>query len=339
MKAKRKVAGANRPQLKTADLVGIDFSTTATKVVRLKKSKEGIALAGIDLLPAVDLGAPSQRLELPRNMVAYYGCLAYSGLSSVVRMVNAPLVEGETELPDEKLRALLNVGEDYRVSATLLKKGRGRQDSSFLAAAMPADDVRFFLNMFPSGPPAPASVEVSGLAFVSAFLHARGDECANEAVCLIETGESVSHFVFLNRGAVVLVGKFDVGGGMLQRRMAEELGVDTELARTILGDQSINVSASLVGTMNPFLKQLSISKDFIERHQGCRVSKTYVSGGASLFTHWTQAVGQELHTEVVPWSPFENIQCEPNILPANLAEQATRFSAAVGAAVGGFLES
>jgi len=339
MKEKRKMVRANRPQVKTTDLVGIDFSTTATKVVRLKKGKEGVALVGIDLLPVVDLGAPSQRLELPRNMVAYYGCLTYSGLSSVVRMVNAPLGDDESELPDEKLRALLNVDDDYRVSAALLKKGQGRQDSSFLAAAIPEDDIRFLLNMFPAGPPAPASVEVSGLSFVSAFLHARGTECANEAVCLIETGESVSHFVFLNQGMVVLVGKFAVGGGMLQRKMTEELGVDNELARTILGDQSINLSASLIDAMNPFLKQLSISRDFIERHQGCRVSKAYVSGGASLFPHWAKAVGQELHTEVVSWSPFENIKCEPGIIPAMLADQSTRFSAAVGAALGGLSES
>ena len=119
MKEKRKMAKMNRPQVKTTDLVGIDFSTTATKVVRLKKGKEGIVLVGIDLLPAVDFGAPSQRLELPRNMLSYYGCLAYSGLPSVVRMVNAPLGEEEAALSDEKLRALLNVGEEYRVSAAL----------------------------------------------------------------------------------------------------------------------------------------------------------------------------------------------------------------------------
>lgn len=339
MKPKAKMAGKKRPQVRSVDLVGIDFSTTATKVVRLKKGKEGVSLMGIDLLPAVDLGTPSQPLELPRNMLANYGCLACSGLSSVVRVVGAPLAEGETELSEEKLRGLLNVGEEFRVSATLLKRGRGRQDSSFLAAAMPLDDVRFFLNMFPAGPPAPASLEVSGLAFVPAFLHARGEECSDEAVCLIEAGESVSHFVFMNRGQVVLVGKFAAGSGALQRKVVEDLGVDAELARTILGDQSISVSSSLVEAMGPFLKQLLISKDFIERHQGCRVSKTYISGGAGLFSHWNQVLGQELHTEVVAWSPFEKIACDSGVLPASLSGQATRFSAAVGAALGGLLDS
>ena len=126
---------------------------------------------------------------------------------------------------------------------------------------------------------------------------------------------------------------------MLQRKVMEELGVDSELAQTILGDQSVNISVSLLDAMNPFLEQLSISKDFIERHQGCRISKTYVSGGASLFPYWVKALGQELHTEVLSWSPFENIKYEPNLFPDHLVGQATRFSAAIGAAVGGLLES
>jgi len=194
--------------------------------------------------------------------------------------------------------------------------------------------------MFPSGPPALASVEVSGLSFVPAFLNARGDECQDEAVCLIEAGESVSHFVFLNKGVVALVGKFGFGGSTLRAKVVEDIGVDDELAGTILTDQSINISTTMNDVMTPFLKQLSISKDFIERHQGCRISKIYVSGGLSLLPHWPTAIEQMLHAKVLPWSPFENIQYDhPDIVPENLATQATRFAAAMGAAIGGFEES
>ena len=163
------------------DLVGIDFATSATKVVRLKQSGDEISLIGIDMLPAVDFGVASTRIELPRNMLSYYSCLCYSCPEAVVRMVNTPLAEESSTLPDSKIRELLNVTEDYRPSATLINRGKGRQDSSFLAAAIPVDDVGFMLNMFPAGPPAPASLEVSGLAVISAFLNARGKECAEEA--------------------------------------------------------------------------------------------------------------------------------------------------------------
>jgi Tfp pilus assembly PilM family ATPase len=193
--------------------------------------------------------------------------------------------------------------------------------------------------MFPSGPPAPASVEVAGLASIAAFLNAHKEEALNHAVCLIEAGETVSHFAFLNKGAVVLVGKFDVGGAQLRNKVIEDLGVDDELAGTILTDRSINISTTMLDVMTPFLKQLSISKDFIERHQGCRVSKIYVSGGVSLLPHWPDVVNQILHTDVVHWNPFDNIQCDPELLPRELAEQSTRFSAAIGAAIGGFEQS
>lgn len=320
-------------------MVGVDFSTTATKVVRLKKTKDEITLLGIDLLPSVDFGTASHKIELPRNMVAHYGCLTYSGAAAIVRMVNAPLPAEQDALPDAKLRELLNISDEYRVAAMLAKRGKGRQDSSFLAAAIPQDDVRFLLKLFPSGPPAPASVEVAGLSFVSAFLNARGEECKNEAVCLVEAGDSVSHYAILNKGAVALVGKFAFGGSMLRSKIVEDLGVDEELAETILADHSINITTSMSDVMTPFLKQLSISKDFIERHQGCRISKVYTSGGLSLMPHWSSVVEQVLGSSVVPWSPLENIQYDPEIVPEHLIAQATRFAAAIGAAIGGFEES
>jgi Tfp pilus assembly PilM family ATPase len=332
----KKALSKNRSQRRFTDLVGVDFSTTATKVVRLKNHKGELSLAGLDLLPAVDFGAAASRMELPRNMASYYGCLAYTGSAAVIRLVNAPLQGSDDSLPEVKLRELLNVTDDYRVSARLIKRGKGRQDSSLLAAAIPQHDVRYLLSMFPGGPPAPASLEVSGLAFVAAFLNARGAESKDTAVCLFEAGESVSHFVFLNKGVVALVGKLPFGAQTLRSKLAADLGVDDELAASILDDRSINISSSIASVMEPFLKQLTISKDFIERHQGCRVSKVYFSGGLSLLPSWSTEVGRMLHAQVEHWSPLENIAVDPDLLADGMEKQATRFAAAIGAAIGGF---
>jgi len=214
-------------------------------------------------------------------------------------------------------------------------RGKGRQDSSFLAAAIPNDDVGFMLNMFPVGPPAPASLEVSGLAMIAAFQHAHGKQCENEAVCLIEAGESTSNFVFLNKGRVVLLGKVDFGSKQLRAKLAADLGVDDELADSIISDRSINISSSLASVLQPFAKQISISKDFIERHQSCRITKTFVSGGLSLLPSWKSEMSQMLHMDVSGWSPLETIQSESDVVPAEIETQATRFAAAIGAALGG----
>jgi Tfp pilus assembly PilM family ATPase len=332
----KQILSKNRSKRRYSDLIGIDFANSATKVVRLKQTGNEVSLVGIDLLPAVDFDSESARIELPRNMTTYYSCLSYSRPEAVVRLVNTPLAADEENLPDAKLRELLSVEEEFRVSSRLIKRGKGRQDSSLLAVAIPQDDVGFMLNMFPAGPPAPASLEISGLSFISAFMHARGAECSNEAVCLIESGELSSTYVFMNQGNIVLIGKMNFGSRTLLARLSEDLGVDEDLAGSILNDHSINISSSLNSVLEPFLKQVSISKDFIERHQGCRVDKLYLSGGLSLLPSWSAEVGQMLHLNTIPWSPLENISCEADILSPELEFEVTRFSAAIGAALGGF---
>jgi Tfp pilus assembly PilM family ATPase len=331
----KNVISKKQGQRRHSDLIGIDFSSTATKVVRLKRSANEVLLEGIDLLPAVEFTSASSRFELPRNMLTHYACLCYSCPEAVLRMVNTPLLDDSATLNDGKIRELLNVSEDFRPSARLMHKRPGRQDSSFLAVAIPQEDIGFILNMFPAGPPAPSSLEVSGLATVSAFLHARGAECAEEAVCLIDAGETTSSFIFLNKGQIVLVGKVDFGGGRMRKKLAADLGIDDELAGSILSDRSINISSSLDGVLGPFAKQISISKDFIERQQSCRITKTYVSGGLSLLPSWTSEVAQRMNMTVLPWSPLEKIQYDRAIVSPDIESQATRFAAAIGAALGG----
>ena len=92
----------------------------------------------------------------------------------------------------------------------------------------------------------------------------------------------------------------------------------------------------MVSVLQPFCKQVSISKDFIERHQGCRVSRIFVSGGLSLLNSWTQELGAMLHAEIVRWDPFENIQYDTDSIPPEIQGQTTRFAAAIGSAIGGF---
>ncbi|MBN2702692.1 MAG: pilus assembly protein PilM [Pontiellaceae bacterium] len=340
----RKSEGENaalkkRVQRKCNIFLGVDFASTATKIVRLKRSGDSVTLMGAALLPPVDLSA-AVRPELPRKMNAYYGCLSYSGKNAAIRVLHTPLRAGETEPSDDKLRELLSVKSDFRVASTLLQQGKGRQDSTLLGVAVPKADVDCFLSMFSAGPPAPASLEVSGLAAISAFLHARGAECQNEVVCLIEVGENISTFAFLNRDEVFLVGKHNFGLRTLRERLIKDLGVDAELAATILKDRSINISSSLAGVQEAFIKQLSVSKDFVERHENCKITKTYLSGGLSLFSFWPQEIEQRLNTSAHVWSPLENIQLSSaDVMPRELQDQATRFTAAIGAALGGLMES
>ncbi len=343
LKKARKSEGED-PALKKRDwrkcdiFLGFDFASTATKVVRLKRSGDSIILMNAALLPPVDFSTPVCP-ELPRKMNAYYGCLCYSAKNAAIRVLHTPLRPNETEPSNDKLLELLSVNSDFRVASRLLQQGKGRQDSTLLGVAVPKADVDFFLSMFSAGPPAPASLEVSGLAAISAFLHARGAEFQNEVVCLIEAGENISTFAFLNRDELFLVGKYNFGLRSLRERLIRDLDVDGELAMTILKDRSINISSSLTGVQEAFIRQLSVSKDFVERHENCKITKTYLSGGLSLLSFWPQEIEQRLNISAQVWSPLENIRLSSaDAMPSELQDQATRFTAAIGAALGGLLE-
>lgn len=331
-----KIINKRRMQRRLIDLVGIDFSTTGTKVVRMKKGKSGLVLTGLDLLPPITIGDGVAALELPRSLISNYGCIVYTGSASVVRMVNTKLENDETSLSEVKLRELLNVNEDFRVNAQLITKGTGGKDASLLAAAIPSGDVQFFLDQFAEGSPAPISIEVASLSFIPAFLNSYGSKSSEGAICLIDAGESVSNFAFLSKGDVVLVGKMGFGASSLREKLAVDLGVDEDLVLSILDDQSINISTSVSSVLEPFLRQVSISKDFIERHLSCHVSQVFVSGGMSLLPDWVSEVEQKLHAEVVSWNPLGNIQAPAGVVSAEMEKQVTRFSAVIGAVIGGF---
>jgi Tfp pilus assembly PilM family ATPase len=138
---------------------------------------------------------------------------------------------------------------------------------------------------------------------------------------------------------VFLVGKYNFGLRTLRERLIRDLDVDGELAMTILKDRSINISSSLTGVQEAFIKQLSVSKDFVERHENCKITKTYLSGGLSLLSFWPQEIEERLNTSAQVWSPLENIQLSSaDVMPRELQDQATRFTAAIGAALGGLME-
>ena len=308
-------------------------------MVRLKKTIHGVALTGIDLLPPVDFNSAPVPIQIPRSLNANYACLSYTAPEATIRVINTPLRADQSLPSDAELKELLSVTDDFRVASMLLRSGKARQAASLLAAAVPHKKVSFMLNMFQSGPPAAASLEVAGLATIAAFLHSRGEECADEPVCLIDTGETMSTFAFLRGSTVLLVGKQSFGCRVLRDKICQDLEVDNELAMSILRDRSISISSSLASVLLPFIKQISISKDFVERHEKCLIRKIYISGGLSLLPNWDHEIGDRLNSSVLRWSPLENIQTNHVQLSEEISAQATRFTAAIGAALGGLNKS
>jgi Tfp pilus assembly PilM family ATPase len=215
---------------------------------------------------------------------------------------------------------------------------RGKTETKYLAVAMPEDEAQSVLALVPAGPPAPLTLELSGLGALTAFLNGPGRDITDEAIGVIEAGARVTFLALFNKGALVLVRKFDFGCETLVTKVQQQMGVDRAVAEGIIADGSFDISGCVHDVMGPFLRQLSISRDFVERQEKCRIARIYLSGGMSLSDYWVEAIRSGSKMDLRLWDPFENIQMGPGAVAEALKGQHTRFAAALGLALGALEE-
>ncbi|HKL20529.1 MAG TPA: pilus assembly protein PilM, partial [Tichowtungia sp.] len=223
----------------------------------------------------------------------------------------------------------------FRTATRVLNEGGAKNESSILGVAIPEQALKQHLDLFAEGAPAPHSLELSGLAAFSAFMFNRGKQTANQSICLIETGHSHTYVAFFHKNRLQVLNRFDIGGEVLQKKVEDALGVDEEMARTILSDGSVDVSAPVRSALASFVKQLSIYREYVERQNKSPLSGVYLSGDEAASPHWQNAIQEVLSLVPVVWNPFDKLDVPEGVYPENLKGQESRFSAAVGAALGG----
>jgi len=322
---------------KPIELTGLDFGASGIKAVRLRKSRGEFTVVAADIFAPADFLNDPSPIQVPKGLLTNYTALCYAGEHAFARVINLP---GSKEVPTEAMvREQLNVDAEYRAIARSLGRIPGRQEWGFLGVAVPERDVKALLAQVPEGPPAPFSLEVGAFAAFSLWFHGTSEEVREkEAVCLIEGGETVTYFAFVNQGVVCFVGKVNIGCRAMRSHIQSEMGLDDELATAILHGESIDISAGINKVCAGILRQLAVSRDFMERHHKCRISQAVVYGGAGDIPYFRAAVAESLGTELRRGDPFKGLQIESGALPEHIAEQKHRLAAAAGAALGGLMD-
>jgi Tfp pilus assembly PilM family ATPase len=316
------------------DCVGIDVGSTATKLIRLRRSGEDITIVGAELIPP-----PSPEIDIPTRLRARYASLATSSNGGVAKLLTFPgTIDAafEAQLP----RSLgLADADDFRVSYRVITEGQGRSESKVLAVALPNDDADPIMQQFTSGLPAPYSLEMSPLATLTAF--ERGPVAANPdgAVGLIDFGTTSTALSIFNRGALVLMRRFDFGTQRVLDRVESALRVDTETAQGILADAAFDISELLLELTSPIASQFVVSRDFVERRENCSVGALYAIGGVSLSRAAMLGLEQALGTDIATWNPLAGLIEGPQAFSEQAADQRWRFAAALGAALATVEES
>lgn len=314
------------------ELLGIDFSTSGVKVVRLKKVKNELSLLGAELFPCGDTFFD---VTLPKEYLANYAAMCYTADSAVIRIMSTSSDGMENA---GFLNAQMNVDNSFRTACDYIQRGKGKQESLVLGVAIPEADVQQALSSFAAGPPALVSLEVSGLAAFQAVLTLHKSEIASEPVCLLDMGATTTTAAFVDSGKMTLVSRVTSGVREIEKRIKNDLGVDDDMALTILQGASVDVSSSLDVVFSPLVRQLSISRDFISRKTKQRVGKVYVSGGMAQSGLLCEHLGKTLEMELIRWDPAALLKDGKENWPAHLTTEKSRFAAAIGAAIGALVD-
>jgi len=314
------------------NLLALDFASSGVKAVRLKKIKDRIHLTGADILDPIDINA-GERLRLPKSLSSYYAALCGS-IQDVQFRVFAHTWKGDEGF-DSVVRENMNVSDDYRASGRVLTEGASKRSGSVLGVAIPESTVEQYLELFASGSPAPHSLEVSGLAAFSAFLFTRGKQTVTQTICLVETGQRYTYVAFFHKNVLQVINRFDVGGESLKKQIQSALGVDEDMASTILCGGSVDVAVPVRQALAPFIKQLAVYREFVERQNKSVLDGVYLSGGEATSPYWKSSIEGVLGLVPQVWSPFERLEIAPDAFSENLKGQEPRFAAAVGAALAG----
>lgn len=340
----------SRLKPKPMDVLGLDVARSGIKAARIRLSSDGkLALLGADILPGVILpkkpgeaAGPVPPLKLPKNLAAKYAALAVTGENAIVKLLSFP-GRAETlgaELDTKVMEGMaLEDAANYRVNYLVLTEGQNKTECRALAVAVPEAEAKSAVMLLPTGIPTPHTIEVSGLAAMTAFLQSAGGKESDNAVGMLEFGSGASFFAVFNKKVPVLIRKFDVGSSLILEKVQESLGVDRATAEGILADGSFDISQQMGDVMDGFVKQIMVSRDFVERRENCRIAKVYVSGGATRSRDWLTELKSALGYDVSTWNPFDCLTVADGVLTENLKGQESRFAAAVGAALATLTEA
>ena len=324
-----------------SDIVAVDSATTGLKLVRMKKGKQGLTVTAVGQIPHLSNGGGEERgqVTLPKPFRAKHSALSVTSSRAVIRLLNLPGFSHNSPNADEAVKEYVGLEDGFRLGYSLASQPRSKSSTSVVAVGLPDEDATGLLQVLGDGSPTPISVEVSALSAATGFSRSVAPRFTKGAVGVIEGGSKITCLSIFSQSVPILLRKFEFGSDNILERIQRDFGVDQATSEDIIGEMSFDIGGSVEGSMKGFLRQLAISREFVERRLGTDIQAWYVTGGLALVSDFKQKVCESGGRPVEPWNPLENISMIPGAVPGELKGQEVRFAAAVGAAMGALEEA
>jgi len=320
-----------------ADVVGLDVGGLTTMAVRIKHTDNKYVVVAADLLPKVALPARDSvaarpaPLVLHRALCSLYAAIGVTSPQASVRLLSVP--GGPESLPGLNFNELMGLadGVEYRIGYEVLAT-EGREQS-VLASALPEIQARWAVGLLPQGLPAPCSLQVSGAAAINCFAHELAAHHGDVPALFVQVGSEVTDMAVFFKGRLVLYRQCLLGSQSIIKRVQERFGIAEDLVPGVLEDDLIDATQPIAEAIEPFLRQLVLSREFVERKRSCRLEKIFLCGSLFGAQHWRTHIVRTMGLMPEIWNPLATLPCAPAALSERVKGIECRFATAVGAAL------
>jgi Tfp pilus assembly PilM family ATPase len=319
------------------DILGLDVGGATTRVVRLKRAGDAITLVGADLFPRQAVPALDgdevrpQPLVMPKPLRAMYAAVAVTSPQASIRLLSAP--GGADSVSQLNFNELLGLAEgtEYRIGYEVIAS-EGREQS-VLASALPEKQARWAVSLLPQGVPAPCSLQTAGSAVLNCFARELAARHGDVPAIFVQVGNDVTDLAVFCKGRLALYRQCLMGSQSIVKSVQEKFGIEEELVPGVLEDDLIDASQPIAAAIDPFLRQLVLAREFVERKRACRIEKILLCGAVLGVKHWSEHISRTMGITPQVWNPLTTLPCAPDAVADRVKGMESRFATAIGAAL------
>lgn len=323
-----KTSGApNAPKRRlspSSDIVGIELGSGDARgcpAVRLVRGNGNWTIRAVGFVPPPNGSLPNSWKELDRQptwtvspaFAAPYAAVAVNSPDQVVRQTT---LESLTDGSKKKIEPGTPIAQDgLRLAVESLGEG-----SFVLESGIPEYQLLWLSRLFTEGRrPTACSIQTAPTAMLASLVeqpefHAVG---GNAAALFMMSG--TMYFVGFRAGAPVLFREFPGVGGVRKIREAlrSGFGMEEKMVDEVLDDTLIDPSPILKSIINPVLRQLELSLDYLKSRLNVSVDKVFLMGLPSGAKHWSRMSEQALNMKLFSPGLFDGVE-----IPSRVSREA-----------------
>lgn len=344
---------------KKSHFIGVDFGTSAIKVVELSYKNQKPFLENYGWF---DLSGISQTGNLNQEAMVSYDekfkmalfsllkkinpagkevSVAIPGFSGLVVLVEFPNMNDEDvekAIEFEARKYIPTSIEEVSISWEIIKKPKSdnveKMKTEVLLVAAPKKEIQRLSGFFEG---TGFQVEAIELETFSIARSIAGREPG--AHLIIDMGSRATNLILVNNGLVIANRTMDVGGNDITTTIAESLSISKQRAEIFKTEGKDFINERETAIVMPSLELLVAEARrmviaFKEKNRTMSVSSIILSGGSSKLQGIEKYFSSKLNVEVVRGSAIKNIAYDQKIAPF-IEKIDTSFSVAIGLALRG----